>query len=229
MRFSLFGKRKKKQEEEVPLETGWQLYASPTTLDPPGTVFRIDGSGKRFIYERLQVDVEKGPEAAARIASSIETKAGVLARFLGLDVGARAGVGHTSTLEFEITEPEHEVTTDTAIRKVVRAFLKRLEYSAGNRYFLIRESRSATAMKYRLADQLLAEMGGQAAVAQAATAGATLGTSRQGTYELVQKFPQRMRVMFLAEEIRPVSAGLAGEAPELGLVPVNEVLVWEEG
>ena len=46
---------------------------------------------------------------------------------------------------------------------------------------------------------------------------------------LEKKFDKPMRVMYLPEEIKPISAGLAGERPELGLVPVKETLVWEEG
>jgi len=60
-------------------------------------------------------------------------------------------------------------------------------------------------------------------------AGAKIGAGQGGLYEISQTFPERMRVMFLAEEIAPVKAGLAGGQPVLGRIPVRHPLVWTEG
>jgi hypothetical protein len=75
----------------------------------------------------------------------------------------------------------------------------------------------------------LGAIGGKASLAGAVGAGAQLGVEQGGLFEIHQTFPGRLRVMFLADEIAPVKAGLAGATPELGRLPVRSVLVWIDG
>ena len=43
---------------------------------------------------------------------------------------------------------------------MLRPFISTMEFRAGNRYFVIRESRSVTAMKFLLTEEQLGEIGG---------------------------------------------------------------------
>jgi hypothetical protein len=227
MPISLFGRDKTKPEV---LEEGWQLYAKPTTLEPVGTLFRIDDSGRRFMVDQVAVETQEGAEAVARVKQQVHANIGFFARFLGLDsFSGKLGGQDAETLEFEIVNPIRQSTFDAAMDRAMTPVLASLKYRADNHYYVIRETRSATAMTYRLTQAQLGEIGGEISLAVALGAGAKIGAGQGGLYEISQTFPERMRVMFLAEEIAPVKAGLAGGEPMLGRIPVRRPLVWSEG
>jgi hypothetical protein len=228
MPISLFGGKKRKPASLI--EEGWQLYAKPTTLEPVGTLFRIDDEGRRFMVDQIAVDTEQGAEAGSKLIQQVRANIGFFARFLGLDsYGGKLAGENVETLEFEIVEPIRQVAFDAAMDRALEPVLATLKYRADNQYYVIRETRSVKAMTYRLTRAQLGEIGGEASLAIALGAGAKIGAGREGLFEISQTFPERMRVMFLAEEIAPVKAGLAGEPPILGRMPVRHPLVWTEG
>ena len=228
MPISLFGKDKRKPAEI--LEEGWLLYAKPTTLEPVGTLFRIDDEGLRFMVDQIAVEVQVGAEAVAKVQQRVQANIGFFARFLGLDnYSGKISAKNSETLEFEIIDPERQSTFDAAMDRALDPILKDLKYRADNRYYVIRETRSATAMVYRLTQDQLGEIGGKASISVALHASATVKAEQGGLYEINQTFPERMRVMFLAEEIAPVKSGLAGDQPVLGRLPVRHPLVWTDG
>lgn len=227
MPFSFLRNKRKRPDDMLPV--GWQFYSRPTNLEPPGTVFRIDNEGRRFIVERLKPTIERGPEPGAAKVQSIETKIGVLARLLGLkSAGADIHAGSAKTLQFEIAGPVRESTSDVEIDRVLKPFLGTMEFRANNRYYVVRETRSATAMKFILSDEQLGQIGGKAAIAVIGEMGLTLSARSVGISELTHAFPERLGVMFLPDEIAPVRAGLAAGETELGRIPLGSVLDWVE-
>jgi len=231
MGFSFFGFGKKEQKRpDALLPAGWQFYSRPTNLEPPGTVFRIDGDGRRFLVDRLKPLVESGPEPGASGVERLEAKVGVVARFLGLQpLGVDVGGGRSRTLEFEIASPIRDSTTDVQIEKVLAPFLAAMEFRPKNRYFVIRDARSASGMKYKLSAEQFGEIGGDAVIAVAAKVGVKLSAKAGGAYEVVSDFPERLGVMFLPDEIAPVREGLAAGETALGRIPVTRPLQWVEG
>lgn len=228
MPFSLFGNGKQKSAEI--LEEGWQLYAKPTTLEPVGTIFRIDDGGRRFMVDRLDVGCEEGKEAVAKVRQQLQAELGFFARFLGLDrYSGSAKARSVEALVFEVVDPVRQAVTDASLDHALAGFLPTLKYRADNHYYIIRETRSASALTYQLTQTQLGELGGEASLHVVVSAGATMGMGKSGFYEINQTFPERMRVMFLAEEIRPIKAGMASSEPSLGRVPVREPLTWNEG
>ena len=228
MPISLFGRAKR--ESAKVLEEGWLLYAKPTTLEPVGTLFRIDDAKRRFIVDQVAVDTQTGAEAAAKVQQRVQADIGFFARFLGIDsYRGELGARDAEALEFEILNPERQFASDAAMDRVLASALAALKYRADNRYYIIRETRSATAMTYRLTQAQLGEIGGEASLALAIGLGANAAAGEGSLYEINQVFPARMRVMFLAEEIAPVRAGLAAGAPLLGRRPVRQPLIWTEG
>src|SRR5262245_116842 len=218
MPIALFGGNKR--EPATVLEAGWQLYAKPTTLEPVGTLFRIDEKRRRFLVDQVAVQTQEGVEAVAEVSERMQTNIGFFARFLGVDsYSGKLSALNAETLDFEIVSPVRQFASDAAMDEAMAPVLAAFEYRADNHYYIIRETRSASAMTYRLTQGQIGEIGGEASLAVALGAGANAGTGRRGLNEINQTFPQRMRVMFLAEEITPV----------LGRVPVREPLVWREG
>ncbi|KPJ57905.1 MAG: hypothetical protein AMS16_00435 [Planctomycetes bacterium DG_58] len=213
------------------LERGWQFYFAPTTLEPPGTLFRIDADHRRYIVETLLVEAQVGEEAFGEYTESVTAGLGILARFLGLKgINVNASTAKTEQLVFKLDKPEREVVNDLDLDKVLRPFLKDLDYRVDNRYFVIRECRKATGITHHLTQSQVDDLGGEATLAdRLALEGTLFKSERRGEFLLEKNFDQPMRVMFLPEEIKPVGASLARARPELGLVPVSETLIWEEG
>ncbi|SEM36604.1 hypothetical protein SAMN04489760_1122 [Syntrophus gentianae] len=228
MPISLFGGRKR--EYAKMLEEGWQLYKNPTTQEPVGTLFRIDEARRRFMVDQVTVDTNEGAEAVAKVQQKIQANIGFFANFLGLDrFSGKLNVEDIETLEFEIINSVRQFSFDTAMDRAMAPVLASLNYRIDNRYYVIRETRSATAMTYRLTQAQLGAIGGEMSLSTALGVNTTIGAGQKGFYEINQTFPERMRVMFLAEEIAPVKAGLAGDKPMLGRIPVRHPLVWSEG
>jgi hypothetical protein len=211
------------------LEPGWQFYSKPTTLEPPGTVFRIDKSGSRFVVDVINVLTTTGKEAFGNSKQTIRTSAMALSRFIGnnFDASARQNGFREEMLEFELIDVEREITTDVVVEKTLKEFPSKVEYREDNRYFIIRESRSANEIHYTLSEELLNEIGGSASLLKYVDSQANFSYQKQGEYILSQKLPSRMRVMFLAEEIIQTSASLTGGMPEFGTAPITKPLVWK--
>jgi len=228
MAFSWFRKRDKAPKGMLP--DGWHFFARPTSLEPPGTIFRIDGERRRFRVHKLDPAVDSGPEPGMRSFDTVDLRAGIVARLLGLEtLGASGGGKQRKQVEFELKEPVRESTTEEAIDRVLKPYLSKMEIRKRNRYFVVRETRTATAMTYRITKELLGELGGEGAVDGLGELGLELSAGRSGVYDLCQEFPQRLAVMFLPEEIAPVGQGLGGDETELGRLPVTAPLEWTEG
>ena len=81
MGFSLFRKVQKRPDNMLP--DGWQFYSRPTNLAPPGTIFRIDPEGRRFIVDRLKPVVDSGAEPGIAWARAACCTASASARKIG--------------------------------------------------------------------------------------------------------------------------------------------------
>lgn len=209
------------------LEPGWQFYARPTSLEPPGTVFRIDSAGRRFAVAEIAPPITTGAEVFGANREAIRTSAQIVARFIGGRDEAAAGQhgDRIETLEFQMFDVQKEVTTDMDTMKLLQQFRSVVDYRRDNRYFVIRESRSALALRYSLSDALVDSLDGQAGLDKLVKGDAGLSYRKDGGYVLEQKLPTRMRVMFLAEEITPAK-GISGGKPQFETIPVTEPLVW---
>lgn len=220
---------KSEKEPATLLEPGWQFYPRPTSTEPPGTVFRVDGTHHRYVVEFLEVPTTTGKEVFGKTTQAMQTTAQALSRIIGKPVDASASQDgkRVETLEFEMTDVERELTTDAMIADILDKFREKIDYKRGNRYFVIREARSAKALHYTLSEQLANSLGGKGSIAEFVKTQAGLSYESRGKYVISQELPTRMRVMFLAEEIVPVSSSFGGAKPDFETVPVREVVVWE--
>jgi hypothetical protein len=213
------------------LEPGWQFTAKPTSsaLERPGTVFRIDRQRRRYLVERLPVPVVAAREAGGKSEVVIDTTLSVLARFLQLPTTRMSGSARfRQKLQLQLTDPSLETTTDVDIDPALDDLLTRLRYRADNRYFIIRTTRLASGIVYRLSQEQVNVIGVRSDALPTATLSGRGGVEQRNTYDLRQKFAEPMHVMFLPEEIGPIKAGLGGGQPELGVFPVTEVLEFED-
>ncbi len=221
--------KKSNQKPDVALQTGWQFFSRPTTLEPVGTLFRIDQAGVRYNVGELEPKVTRGIEGGGTIQSQADINVNFMAKLLGITASADAKGSTTEQIEFTLTNPEREMTTDMDLDKVLIPFLKTHVYKADQRYFVIRDCRWATGMRYRIGKQKVFALGGEGVINDAVKVGAKVDASNQNFLDFTFDLATPMRVMFLPEEIRPTTAGLGKVAPTLGRVPVREVLAWVEG
>jgi hypothetical protein len=183
------------------LEPGWQFYPRPTVLEPPGQVFRVDEHGRRLMVEALEVASHSGAEEVGRHHEVVEARMSMVARLIGIG-GIGASSAKAGRLVFELQGAEREYVEDTALNKVLES--QQIEQQTTDRYFVIRESLSARGITYRLEDEQLAKLGGEAMVTEAATLSGTLHAFRShGSFTLDKTFETPYRVMFLAEELLP--------------------------
>jgi hypothetical protein len=207
------------------LEPGWQFYTRPTSLEPPGSIFRIDSEGRRFAVSEITPTITTGAEVFGAQSLMVRTTARTLARFVGNeDVAGQQGE-RVETLEFQMFDVQKDVTTDLAIEELLDEFRSRVDYRRDNRYFIVRETRSALALRYSLSEQFVNSLQGTAGLARLAKADSGLSYEKRGSYVLNQTLPSRMRVMFLAEELVPAK-GLATGKPQFETVPVTQPLIW---
>jgi hypothetical protein len=209
------------------LPGGVQFYANPTALEPPGTVFRIDPNRAQYLVKQLEVTVQSAPEASGAWRETVRASTGVLAQLLGVaPVALKAGSERTEEVAFELSGVVREVTFDSDLDAAVEMF-RREKYRADNRYFIIRECWLAKSINYNFRERYILDLGGEAVLKQLTAKGALLSRSRSGEYVLKKKFETPMRVLFLPEEIKPISAALGRELPRLDRVQVTGPLVWE--
>jgi hypothetical protein len=208
------------------LEPGWQFYSRPTSVEPPGSIFRIDPDGRRYQVTELAPTVTAGSEAFGSQSLAVRTTARMLAEFLGAPGAAGQQGERIETLEFEMLDVQREVTTDLAIAEQLDEFRSKADYRRDNRYFIIRESRSATAVRYALSNDIVNSLQGSAGLERLVKGNAGLTYEKRGSYRLDQKLPTRMRVMFLAEELVQAS-GMTGGKPRFETMPVTQPLVWQ--
>ena len=89
---------------------------------------------------------------------------------------------------------------------------------------------SSMGIRFCFDEKQISSRGGCASVSRAASVkGTFFANHEKRKYELIQIFDQPMRVMFLPEEIGAVTAGLAGELPELGFIRLNVLSAFVPG
>lgn len=195
--------RFKKQKDQTDiLENGWQFYHVPTTLEPVGTVFRINKDKVRFIVKNFQIKSQLGNEAPVRITKSSDTGLGLLVKFLEIVVSGKLKASKNEKIEFELKNPEREITTDDNEQEIFSQ-LSDIKFLEDNKYYIIRECRFATGMNYRLSKQSLIDIGGEAQINNTIKGKAEIKRLSESTFEIPQEFSEKMRVMFLPLEITP--------------------------
>lgn len=157
MGFSIFKRRK--TAPDFGLERGWQFYSRPNAIDVVGSIFRIDDDDVRFPVHRVDVGVDSTKEPGVSITTRAEITVGILARFLDLvHLSASAAVDKVRTLEYVLQQPERTSTTDVAIDAAMESFLAGFAGKKDNRYYVVRQTRSAMSMTFRLTEQLMTDL-----------------------------------------------------------------------
>ena len=212
----------------------WQFFTSPTTLLPPGTIFRIGKENRMQIVGDLQVPIQKGATAPGRLDMNAEASMGVMARFLELkELGLDVSANKTTKLQYEIKNALLEITSDTDVDPALKKFMSDhpdLEIREDEKYFIIRQAQEADEIDYQLTQDLVEKVGGEVTIDKIVESNANVISSKQhGVITIQQSLVPPMRVTFLPDQISLVKArGVAGEPPIVKRKPFTGVLELEE-
>jgi hypothetical protein len=102
--------REYKEPPTQVLPTGWQFYSNPTTLEPVGTVFRIDPEGRKYNVTQLPVLPTTGTEVMGKVRQKLVTRVDVVARFLGIPLSGKGSGGREQSFEFEMVDAERALS-----------------------------------------------------------------------------------------------------------------------
>jgi len=210
---------------------GFVPFALPTTADAPGTIFRIDKEGKRFIVGDITVHIHLASVAIPEYKKEMKYNIGFVCSILkkiGLIKGPAldASLSGESALAIKVEGAIKEYTTDNEVYKALKDAVSKLTFSEGNKYYIIRETVSAEKVTYTFDNVVVAQGGGSASIAEAAKGKANVAWRSGDGYILDAKFTTPHRILYKAEEIIKPSGGLGGGEGSYQLINVREPLNW---
>jgi hypothetical protein len=222
------------------MDPGWQFFPNPTTGEKPGTIFRITPSNQRFRVAETDVPIHDSTVATGKKTQKIDVSTGMLVKIAGinLDVGLKGG--QKQELVFEMDDCKNQITSDEEIIEPIRRKLASIPLIESDRYFVIRETNAAKHLVLKLRNDLVESLGGKANIQSKIEANSTvLSKNEQLYYDLDRTFPDYMRVMFNAEELKPVvkpktettsraPGARAPQLPEFVRVPITQRLSFTD-
>ena len=161
------------QDRNVPtapaLDAGWQCLATASDLDGPGTVFRRDDRSGA-IFGTRQLGSTSGNVPIGSVTTRFATNLALAAKLLKLGNGVtRTPSAKTYHVSAEYKDARKEVLSDADTDRAKTWFGAYSARDPGSAYFLIRETLAVKDVSYTLGPDLIADLGGEAAVARQVT------------------------------------------------------------
>jgi hypothetical protein len=205
----------------------------PTDGDAPGTIFRIDPSGKRFdvAYLSDQVKIYNQHIAMPSWSTRKTVAANALIRFLKRTANFHAGGNTARTLDMTLDSATKQVTLDDDIDALLASkALFKSKWKMDSKYYLIRETISVKHLKYSLSQDLVADLGGDAALSASVTGSADIKFASGNVRKIDQSFHPPYRVMYKLVRLLPPAAGISGTGKEWTPLQddVNTAIEWSE-
>lgn len=208
------------------------MYTIPTTADPPGTIFRINKDKQRFLVADLSKNIKinrsevsipeykRNKEAGFSFLTKVFRKIGVIK-----DASADIGYTDASSFAMNVDKAILEATSDNILIKIKKALPK--DRDPNSKYYIIRESISAKAIKYKISNDVVSKVGGSAHIATITKGNANVKWNHDNGYFLEKIYKTPHRILFKAERIDFAIGGLGG-SDDIRLTPVNKQLLWHE-
>ena len=227
-------------------EKGFQMFAAPRSSGGmPGLVFRIDREGKVLEVVNLNKDNSLNIDTREEAVGSV-SKAGSADFNLGFLFGTKGNfnltIGKTYNLSFKAGGVTRYVTEDWDIKPLLYRNGMELarNWVPGCRYYIIRETVSVKSISYKIGQDTLNNIGGEAKINALVQGSVGMKWNSTDEYQLTQEFDKPFLVFYKPERIIPehdlfvnkqIRYGVqeARVPPTFKTLPVEEKLVWVEG
>lgn len=191
---------------------GFETFPTPRTFDGPGTVFRIDRTGKRHFVAHLPVKVS-GPHAEALATSadvssvSIHAVAQLLANPSAFqNVAGSAGANSSALQTVDLGTGNRSRTDEGEMDAAIRA--STFEFKPGNRYYVVREAIAVGKIEYVFAEWVGTNASLMATLKSIATGTAGITWQDAAARRMSQTFTTPHYLFFLPDEIFPPAPGV---------------------
>ena len=208
-------------------EAGFQVFPSPRTFDPPGTIIRIDPSGVRYAVADLSglLKITPREEAIPRLLVYGEFDVGAFFSWLGAPSGS-AGFNRIDSAVVEVDGARREQTFDVDLARVEDSARSLLDWRKPGRYFLIRETILADSVVIILSRSVRVATGASFATDSAAKRGVSVSWSPRAATRIGLKFRQPHRVFYKLDLLTRVSRLENDTASALVRIPVGGTVRW---
>jgi hypothetical protein len=141
---------------DLPLGPGWTCVTLPTSLSPPGTIYRVDPSGATFIVSPAPANLRTlppSPFANPQISRNINISANVLASLL--NIGDIKGSGDTEySVSRNFSGMQTVATADDDITNMLASFTRSHTPTPNNTYYVVRQVVTATGLDYKFGSDI---------------------------------------------------------------------------
>ena len=221
------------------LPKGYQCPLVPNGFDPAGSIYRLDKSGTYYRVKDfsndpsvMSIGYRKDVPISNYVLSDKQSSSAGLSFALlqkvvpGLTASSSADLNKELAVDITVEDMQGEVIDDTLADHIVEWFKANVVAKPGSKYFLVRETVKAGSISYQLKQKDLAKLGGRAEVEKLAngTANVTFHDN-DGTFEIKQKFAQRIPVCIKSAEIVVDSKKSATPATTVSLKAADETTV----
>lgn len=207
---------------------GFEAFATPRSFDGPGTIFRIDGDGKRFLVGEITFKVKEGVEELPKASSSRVFSLSQFIEALGASATAmpasiKANLSRTATTTIEATTAQRKFVSDDDVVTAMLAWANRAKPNGDSVYYLIRETISTPGLVYKVDKNWLNSVNVDIQTLEVAGYKGEAKASAGDVLEMNRTFSQPLNVWFKAEKIvvKPVLGAAPGQyiierSPEAG-------------
>ena len=221
------------------LPKGYQCPLVPNGFDPAGSIYRLDKSGTYYRVKDFSNDPKvmsigfrkDVPISNYVLSDKQSSNAGLSFALLqkvlpGLTATSSADFNKEMAVDITVEDMQGEVIDDTLADHIVEWFKTNVEPKPGNKYFLVRETVKAGSISYELKQKDLAKLGGKAEVEKLASGAANVTFhDKDGTFEIKQKFAQRIAVCIKSAEIVVDPKTKTTPATTVSLKPADDTTV----
>jgi hypothetical protein len=194
---------------------GFDSFATPRSFDGPGTIYRIDNDGKRFLVTTIQLKSSGGEEQISKYTSTRELSLSNVLETIGVKADAlpaavKAELSAKSNVTVDATKASRLRVADEDREAAVAAWAAKAKPAPGSVYYLIRETVGTKSLKYTVGRGWLASLGLDVkALNTAGYKGEAKAAANDGL-ELDAQFDQPLYVWYKAEKLVLNSALGAG-------------------
>lgn len=210
---------------------GFEAFATPRTFDGPGTIYRIDPDGKRFLVATIKLKTSGGAEVVPKYSSTRDLSLNQLLESIGanaaaLPAKATSELSSKSSTTIEATKAFRAISSDDDVTAALSAWATSAKPRPGSTYYLVRETISTNSLSYKVNRSWLANLALDIQALKVAGYKGEGKTAGEDTLELNTQFEQMMNVWYKADLVRfskALGAGADQYNVELGPVASRQL------